>query len=34
MKYVNNGISYDLIKDSDIQMSESFQNQNLSDVLT
>ena len=34
MKYVNNGIIQNVIKDSDINLSESFQNQNLADVLT
>ena len=33
MKYVNNGISHNIIKDSDINLSESFQNQTLSEVL-
>lgn len=34
MKYVNNGISQNVIQDSDINLSESFQNQNLAEVLT
>lgn len=34
MKYVNNGNSQNIIKDSDVNMSESFQNQNLAQVLT
>lgn len=33
MKYVNNGVSHNIIKDSDINLSESFQNQTLSEVL-
>ena len=34
MKYINNGIGQNIIKDSDINLSESFQNQNLAEVLT
>ena len=34
MKYINNGSSQNIIKDSDINLSESFQNENLADVLT
>ena len=34
MKYVNNGNSQNIIKDSDVNMSESFQNQDLAQVLT
>jgi hypothetical protein len=34
MKYVNNGNIQNIIKDSDINLSESFQNQNLAEVLT
>ena len=33
MKYINNGVSQNVIKDSDINLSESFQNQTLSEVL-
>lgn len=33
MKYINNGVGQNIIKDSDINLSESFQNQNLAEVL-
>lgn len=34
MKYINNGVGQNIIKDSDINLSESFQNQNLAEILT